>query len=104
MNAELAGETDPSSAILASRMKSRRIKHRLSGSRTRNATQAQTVLKQFTQGCAGSVKPRLGISDGPIHHLCDLGVLVALDIVKYDDKLLEGAKLPKSMFQVKAIE
>lgn len=74
------------------------------GLRRRDARQGEAVSQERTQASTGSVKPGFGISDGPIHHFRDLGVFVALNIVKDDDELLEGAELVHGALQIQAVD
>lgn len=50
------------------------------------------------------MKPRFGISDGPIHHFRDLGVFIALNIVEDDDQLLKRAELVDGALQIEAVD
>ena len=65
----------------------------LSGSSWSNAIETKTLLQQVAQTRAGTVKARFRVSNGPVQHFCNFRVLVALDVMKYDDEPLEWVQL-----------
>jgi len=66
--------------------------------------QMKTLLQEFTQAPARPVKLRLRIPDGPIHDLGDLFVLVALDVMEFDDQFVTWSQLFDRPFQIHAVD
>lgn len=60
--------------------------------------------KKFAKASSRTMEMGLGVSDGPIEHGGNFRMLVALNVVEDNDKLLRRAKAGEGAFEIKAIE
>jgi len=61
-------------------------------------------LQQFTEPPARAMKLSFRVANRPIHDLRDFLVLVALDVVEFDNQFVARRQLLYSSFQIDAIE
>jgi hypothetical protein len=76
---------------------------RLSGFDGREQGKAESALEHIAQAGAGFVQLRLGIANGAAAHARDLGVVVALNVVEDEDRLVAGRQPVDGAFEMDAV-